>query len=36
MNILELEVNKYKKRNLIIIHGKKGGKPNSGINIGIL
>ena len=33
MNILELEVNRYKKRNLVIIHGKKGGKVNSGINI---
>lgn len=33
MNILELEVNRYKKRNLVIIHGKKGGKINSGINI---
>ena len=36
MNILEMEVNRYKKRNLIILHGKKGGKVNSGINIGIL
>ena len=36
MNILEMEINRYKKRNLIIIHGKKGGKPNSGINIEIL
>ena len=33
MNILELEINKYRKRNLIIIHGKKGGNQNSGINI---
>ena len=36
MNILEMEVNRYKKRNLIILRGKKGGKANSGINIGIL
>ena len=36
MNILELEINKYRKRNLVIIHGKKGGKVNSGINIEIL
>ena len=33
MNILKLEINKYRKRNLIIIHGKKGGNQNSGINI---
>ena len=33
MNILELEVNKYRKRNLVIIHGKKGGNQNSGIKI---
>ena len=33
MNILELEINKYRKRNLVIIHGKKGGNQNSGINI---
>ena len=33
MNILELEINKYRKRNLIIIHGKKGGNQNSRINI---
>ena len=36
MNILEMQVHRYKKRNLIILHGKKGGKVNSGINIGIL
>ena len=35
MNILEMEVNRYKKRNLIILRGKKGGKANSGINIEI-
>ena len=33
MNILELEVNKYRKRNLVIIHGKKGGNQNSEIKI---
>ena len=33
MNILELEVNKYRKRNLVIIHGKKGGDQNSEIKI---
>ena len=33
MNILELEINKYRKRNLVIIHGKKGGNQNSGIKI---
>ena len=33
MNILSIEINKYKKLNLIIIHGKKGGKINSEINI---
>ena len=33
MNILSIEINKYKKLNLVIIHGKKGGKRNSGINI---
>lgn len=33
MNILSIEINKYKKLNLIIVHGKKGGKRNSEINI---
>ena len=33
MNIFSIEINKYKKLNLVIIHGKKGGKRNSGINI---
>ena len=33
LNILSIEINKYKKLNLIIIHGKKGGKINSEINI---
>ena len=31
MNILKIEVNKYKKTDLVIIHGRKGGKVNSGI-----
>ena len=26
MNILEIEINKYKNRDLVILHGKKGGK----------
>ena len=26
MNILEIEINKYKKRDLVILRGKKGGK----------
>ena len=33
MNILSIEINKYKKLKLIIVHGKKGGKRNSWINI---
>ena len=33
MNILSIEVNKYEKLNLVIVHGKKGGKINSGIKI---
>ena len=33
MNILSIEINKYKKLKLVIVHGKKGGKRNSGINI---
>ncbi|ACV38212.1 tRNA1(Val) (adenine(37)-N6)-methyltransferase [Leptotrichia buccalis] len=33
MNILSIEINKYKKLNLVIVHGKKGGKRNSEINI---
>jgi len=33
MNILTIEVNKYKKTDLIIVHGRKGGKANSGIVI---
>jgi len=33
MNILSIEINKYKKLNLVIVHGKKGGKRNSGIDI---
>ena len=26
MNILEIKINKYKTRDLVILHGKKGGK----------
>ena len=33
MNILSIEINKHKKVGLIIIHGKKGGKRNSSIDI---
>ena len=33
MNILSIEINKHKKVSLIIIHGKKGGKRNSSIDI---
>lgn len=32
MNILQIEVNKYKRQDLIVIHGRKGGK-NSEIEI---
>lgn len=35
MNILKIEVNKYKKTDLIIIQGRKGGKINSGIEIDV-
>ena len=35
MNILKIEINKYKKTDLIIVHGKKGGKINSGIEINV-
>lgn len=34
LKILNLEINEYKKRKLIIIHGRKGGKSNSEIEIG--
>ena len=33
MNILTIEVNKYKKTDLVVVHGRKGGKINSGIEI---
>lgn len=33
MNILSVKVNKYKKVDLVVVHGKKGGKVNSGIEI---
>ena len=33
LNILSVKVNKYKKVDLVVVHGKKGGKVNSGIEI---
>ena len=33
LNVLSIKVNKYKKVDLVVIHGKKGGKVNSGIEI---
>lgn len=33
LNVLSVKVNKYKKVNLVVVHGKKGGKVNSGIEI---
>lgn len=33
LNVLSVKVNKYKKMDLVVIHGKKGGKVNSGIEI---
>lgn len=33
LNILSIKVNKYKKMDLVVVHGKKGGKVNSGIEI---
>lgn len=33
MNILTIEVSKYKKIDLVVVHGRKGGKVNSGIEI---
>lgn len=35
LNILEIEINQYKKKDLIIIYGKKGEKKNSKIIIGL-
>lgn len=36
MTILSLEINEYKKNKLIVVHGKKGGKYNSNIDIEII
>ena len=33
MSILSMEINEYKKINLVIVHGRKGGKINSGIEL---
>ena len=33
LNILSVKVNKYKKIDLVVVHGKKGGKINSEIEI---
>ena len=35
MNILTMDINKYKKMDLIVVHGKKGGKSNSKIMISL-
>lgn len=35
MNILSIDINKYKKMDLVVVHGKKGGKSNSKIMINI-
>lgn len=35
MNILAIEVNKYKKTDLVVVHGRKGGKINSEIEINV-
>ena len=35
MNILSIDINKYKKIDLVVIHGKKGGKSNSKIIINL-
>ena len=35
MNILSIDINKYKKMDLVVIHGKKGGKSNSKIMISL-
>ena len=35
MNILTMDINKYKKMDLVVIHGKKGGKSNSKIMISL-
>ena len=36
MTILSLEINEYKKNKLVVVHGKKGGKYNSNIDIEII
>ena len=33
LNVLSIKVNKYKKVDLVVVHGKEGGKVNSGIEI---
>ena len=33
LNVLSVKVNKYKKVDLVVVHGKKGGKVNSRIEI---
>ena len=35
MNILSIDINKYKKMDLIVVHGKKGGNSNSKIMISL-
>lgn len=35
MNVLSIDINKYKKMDLVVVHGKKGGKSNSKIMINI-
>ena len=35
MNILSIDINKYKKIDLVVVHGKKGGKSNSKIIINL-
>ena len=35
MNILKIEVNKYKKTDLVVVHGRKGGKIDAGIEINV-
>ena len=35
MNILSIDINKYKKMDLVVVHGKKGGKSNSKIMISL-
>ena len=35
MNILSIDINKYKKMDLVVVHGKKGGKANSKIMISL-